>query len=56
MREFFTSGTVGGALGNQRIYPELSSECRLARGNPQWSGVLDLFNKSQHFDPIVVVD
>ena len=23
MRESFTSGTVGGALGNQRIYPEL---------------------------------
>jgi UDP:flavonoid glycosyltransferase YjiC (YdhE family) len=23
MREFFTSGTVGGALGNQRIYPEI---------------------------------
>jgi hypothetical protein len=24
MRESFTSGTVGGALGNQRIYPELN--------------------------------
>ena len=29
MRESFTSGTVGGALGNQRIYPELL-------GNPKF--------------------
>jgi hypothetical protein len=29
MREFFTSGTVGGALGNQRIYPELLGQPKL---------------------------
>ena len=42
MREFFTSGTVGGALGNQRIYPELSTECRLVRENSQWLRIIDL--------------
>ncbi len=29
MRESFTSGTVGGALGNQRIYPELLGKLKL---------------------------
>ena len=45
MRESFTSGTVGGALGNQRIYPELSAECGLDRGNPQWRAILVLFSQ-----------
>ncbi len=28
MREIFTSGTVGGALGNQCFYPEIFSQPR----------------------------
>jgi hypothetical protein len=35
---------------------KLSTECGLARGNPQWPAVLDLFSKSSHFDPIVFED
>ena len=35
---------------------KLSTECGLVRGNLQWSGVLDWFSQSKHFDPIVVVD
>ncbi len=35
---------------------KLTAECGLARGNPQWPRVLDLFSKSSHFDPIVIVD
>ena len=46
MRESFTSGTVGGALGNQRIYPELSALCRLVLGNLQWPEIIDLFSPS----------
>ena len=56
MRESFTSGTVGGARGNQRIYPELLTECRLARGNIQFLGIIGLFSKSSHFDTIIIVD
>jgi hypothetical protein len=26
---------------------KLSAECRLARGNPQWPGVLDWFSQSK---------
>jgi len=29
MREIFTSGTVGGALGNRCFYPEISSSLSL---------------------------
>jgi len=28
----------------------------LGRGNLQWPGILELFSKSYHFDPIVFVD
>jgi hypothetical protein len=34
----------------------IDTDCELARGKPQWSGVLDWFSQSKHFDPIVVAD
>jgi hypothetical protein len=49
MRESFTSGTVGGALGNQRIYPELNLLYGLGKRNIQWPGVLDLTSEPKMF-------
>ena len=35
---------------------KLSPECRLARGNIQWLGILYLISKSEYFNPDVIED
>ena len=35
---------------------KLSPECRLARGNIQWLGILYLISKSEYFNPVVIED
>jgi hypothetical protein len=55
MREFFTSGAVGGALGNQRIYPELITECGLARGKPQIPEMIGLSIESKNYSSMFLL-
>jgi hypothetical protein len=52
------------SLRNPHIWPvidlgtkcKLLTECRLARGNIQFLGIIGLFSKSSHFDTIIIVD
>ena len=38
------------------MHCKLSPECRLARGNIQWLGILYLISKSEYFNPVVIED